>query len=111
MISKRNNLYVIPVILLLLHLMLAGVGFYLYTAFKADLVPMTAELQDARIRMRQVNETELNKNFILDLMSSKVRNHETFMQLFKMLGAIGGLAAGLSIAWIIEIYKYRAAAD
>jgi hypothetical protein len=111
MISKRNNIFVIPVLLLLLHLMLAGAGFYLYTAYKTDLVPMTAELQEARMRMRLVNETELNKDYILDLLASKVRNYETFMQLFKVLGAIGGLAAGLSVAWIIEVYKYRAAAD
>ena len=111
MINRKNNLYVIPVIMLLLHLMFAGFGFYLYTAFKIDLVSRTTEFLDARSRLQLVNETQLNKDFILAVMSNNVEDYETFMQLFKVLAAIGAVASCLSVAWIIQLHSDRKAAE
>ena len=105
--TRKSSLYLFPTILLLLHLMFAACGFYLYTAFRTDVETRTAEYEQTRSRLRLINETQLNKNFILEVMATNVEDSETFRELFGILAMIGALASCLSIISMMQIYKQR----
>src|SRR3990170_2780398 len=96
--TRKTSLYLFPVILLLLHLMFAGTGYYFFTVFRADLFSRTAEYKQIERRLQLTDETQLNKDYILEVMSDNLEHTGTFMELFGMLAVIGAFASCLSVA-------------
>lgn len=107
MSNKRTSLYLFPAAMLCLHLMLAVSGLLLSSAYQVQVDAKTAELFEARTRLRDINESELNKDYILGIMSRQIEEYRIFARLFRILAAVGAVVSCLSIVSLIQIYKRR----
>lgn len=105
--NKRTSLYLFPAAMLCLHLMLAVSGLLLSSAYQAQVDGKSAELFEARTRLRGINENELNKDYILGIMSRQVEEYRVFTRLFRTLAATGAVVSCLAAASLIQLYKRR----
>ena len=111
MTKRKPNLYLFPATILCLHLMFAVSGFYLSAVFQVDLDAKNSQYQEARNRLPLIRETQLNTDFILEVMSTNVGTSRIFVDLFRMLAAVGAVVSPLSVASLIQIYKLRKESD
>ncbi|MES2625976.1 MAG: hypothetical protein V4628_11910 [Pseudomonadota bacterium] len=77
--------------------------------FEDDLASRTAEYNAMKPRLRQINETQLNKDMVFEVMTANQQDSETFATLFKSLAIIGFGMSCLSVASLLNIYRSQAA--
>jgi hypothetical protein len=107
MSTKKPNLYFAPAFLLCLHLTLAFSGLYFYMKFQSVLESRTADYEAMKPRLQQIDEPQLNKDTVLEIMSGNLEDSKTFVYLFRTLAEISALASLISIRSLIDIYRYN----
>ncbi len=106
-----TKLYLLAAMLLFLHLVFAVAGYYFYKSFEADLEARAAEFPAIQSQLQEIDETQLNKDLVLEVLTTNLQDSETFVQLFAILAELSLLATLLCVALLLQIHKGRGMID